>query len=215
MSIYQDLGVRPFINAGGWTYTRYGGSIMPLEVLSAMTEASRHFVNLFDLQNAVGKRIADMTRNEAAFVSCGAASGILLAVASCIAGTDEALANHLPDSAGMRNEVVMPQRDRGTEADSAIRAAGGKVREVARLMGPRVIGLAAFHLNFVVATFFASTVGSGAISAVNYAWLIVMTPLGLFGMAMKANGIGVNPQLLGNLGSTAGRCSPAAPPPPA
>jgi putative peptidoglycan lipid II flippase len=59
------------------------------------------------------------------------------------------------------------------------------VREVGRLMGPRVIGLAAYHLNFVIATFFASTVGAGAISAVNYAWLIVMTPLGLFGMAIS------------------------------
>jgi putative peptidoglycan lipid II flippase len=59
------------------------------------------------------------------------------------------------------------------------------VREVGRLMGPRVVGLAAYHLNFVVATFFASTVGGGAISAVNYAWLIVMTPLGLFGMALS------------------------------
>ena len=59
------------------------------------------------------------------------------------------------------------------------------VREVGRLMGPRVVGLAAFHLNFLIATFFASTVGSGAISAVNYAWLVVMTPLGLFGMAIS------------------------------
>jgi putative peptidoglycan lipid II flippase len=59
------------------------------------------------------------------------------------------------------------------------------VREVARLMGPRVIGLAAFHLNFVVATFFASTLVTGSISAINYAWLIVMTPLGLFGMAIS------------------------------
>lgn len=59
------------------------------------------------------------------------------------------------------------------------------VREVGRLMGPRVIGLAAFHLNFVVATFFASTLGTGAIAAVNYAWLIVMTPIGLFGMAIS------------------------------
>lgn len=59
------------------------------------------------------------------------------------------------------------------------------VREVARLMGPRVIGLAAFHLNFLIATFFASTVRDGAISAVNYAWLLVMTPLGIFGMAIS------------------------------
>ena len=59
------------------------------------------------------------------------------------------------------------------------------VREVGRLMGPRVIGLAAFHFNFLIATFLASTAGSGAISAVNYAWLVVMTPLGLFGMAIS------------------------------
>ena len=59
------------------------------------------------------------------------------------------------------------------------------VREVTRLMGPRVVGLAAYHLNFVIATLFASTVSNGAISAVNYAWLIVMTPLGLFGMAIS------------------------------
>ena len=61
----------------------------------------------------------------------------------------------------------------------------GYVREVLRLMGPRVVGLAAFHLNFVIATFFASTLDTGAISAVNYAWLVVMTPLGLFGMAIS------------------------------
>jgi putative peptidoglycan lipid II flippase len=59
------------------------------------------------------------------------------------------------------------------------------VREVGRLMGPRVLGLGAYQLNFIIATFFASTVGSGAISAVNYGWLLVMTPIGLFGMAIS------------------------------
>ncbi len=59
------------------------------------------------------------------------------------------------------------------------------VREVGRLMAPRVIGLAAFQLNFFVATILASTQQDGAISAVNYAWLVVMTPMGLFGMAIS------------------------------
>jgi putative peptidoglycan lipid II flippase len=59
------------------------------------------------------------------------------------------------------------------------------VREVGRLMGPRVIGLGAYHFNFIIATFFASTVGTGAISAVNYGWLIVMLPIGIFGMAIS------------------------------
>jgi putative peptidoglycan lipid II flippase len=58
------------------------------------------------------------------------------------------------------------------------------VRSVGRLMGPRVLGLGAYHFNFIIATFFASTLAVGAISALNYAWLIVMTPLGLFGMAI-------------------------------
>ena len=73
---------------------------------------------------------------------------------------------------GMRWQPIGDWRDRA-------------VREVGRLMGPRVVGLAAFQFNFLIATFFASTVSSGAISAVNYAWLIVMTPLGLFGMAIS------------------------------
>jgi len=59
------------------------------------------------------------------------------------------------------------------------------VREVARLMGPRVVGLAAYHFNFIIATFFASMLAVGAISGLNYAWLMVMTPLGLFGMAIS------------------------------
>ncbi len=59
------------------------------------------------------------------------------------------------------------------------------VREVGRLMAPRVLGLAAFQLNLIVTIFFASTVSDEAISAVNYAWLIMMMPLGLFGMAIS------------------------------
>ncbi|MDP3768735.1 MAG: lipid II flippase MurJ, partial [Dehalococcoidia bacterium] len=59
------------------------------------------------------------------------------------------------------------------------------VREVGRLMAPRVLGLAAFQFNLIVTIFFASTVSDEAISAVNFAWLIMMTPLGLFGMAIS------------------------------
>jgi putative peptidoglycan lipid II flippase len=59
------------------------------------------------------------------------------------------------------------------------------VREVGRLMAPRVLGLAAFQFNLLITTFFASRVSDEAISGVNYAWLIVMTPLGLFGMAIS------------------------------
>lgn len=59
------------------------------------------------------------------------------------------------------------------------------VREVGRLMAPRVLGLAAFQFNLLITTFFASKVSDEAISGVNYAWLLVLTPLGLFGMAIS------------------------------
>ena len=59
------------------------------------------------------------------------------------------------------------------------------VHEVARLMGPRVIGLAAAQFNFVVTGFFASKVGASAISQLTYAWLLAGLPLALFGMALS------------------------------
>jgi uncharacterized pyridoxal phosphate-dependent enzyme len=130
MGFYDEIGVRPFINAGGWMYTRYGGSIMPEPVAAAMAEASKRFVNLYELQDRVGESIAAMTHNEAAFISCGAASGILLTIAACIAGTDRELAERLPDTAGMKNQVIMSRYARGTEADPVIRAAGGRIVEV-------------------------------------------------------------------------------------
>jgi seryl-tRNA(Sec) selenium transferase len=82
------------------------------------------------LQDGMGKAIAAMTHNEAAFVSCGAASGMLLSIAACIAGTDPELADRLPDTQGMRNQVIMRRYDRGTETDAVIRAAGGKIVDV-------------------------------------------------------------------------------------
>ena len=60
------------------------------------------------------------------------------------------------------------------------------VREVARLMGPRVLGLAATQVNFYfIGIFFASTLSAGAISALSFAWLITMTPMGVIGMAIS------------------------------
>ncbi len=60
------------------------------------------------------------------------------------------------------------------------------VREVGRLMVPRMLGLAATQINFYfVGIFFASTLGAGAISGLSFAWLITMTPLGIIGMAIS------------------------------
>lgn len=107
MSIYQDLGIKPIINASA-TLTRLGGSRMPREVLEAMQAAAGAFVDLPLLQTRVGDRIAELTRNDAAFVSSGAAGGIVLAVATLMA------APHEPDPMGYpmlkgitRNEAIV------------------------------------------------------------------------------------------------------------
>src|SRR5215212_1114158 len=78
MGVYERLGMRRVINADA-TLTRLGGSVMPPEVIDAMREAAGSFVDMYELQQVVGRRLAELTRNEAAYVSTGAASGLVLA----------------------------------------------------------------------------------------------------------------------------------------
>lgn len=106
MSTYKDLGIKPFINAFD-TITTMGGSLMPPEVVAAMAEAAGHFVDLFELNEKVGARIAELTRNEGAFITAGAACGLLLCAAAVMTGCDRALIDRLPDTTGMKNEILV------------------------------------------------------------------------------------------------------------
>jgi len=128
MGIYDELGVRTVIN-GYATLTSLGGSIMPPEVLAAMAEAAQHFVDIDDLQTKVGARIAAWTHNEAAYVSCGAAAGLVLSTAACIAGLDPEKRARLPYTDGMKNEVIVHKCGR-VGYDFAIRQAGAKLVEI-------------------------------------------------------------------------------------
>src|SRR5438132_11681662 len=92
---YADLGVRPVINASA-TLTRLGGSRMPPEVLDAMRAGAESFVGLVQLQRHVGARIADLTGDEACYISCGAAAGMAIAIAGCITASDPAASRRLP-----------------------------------------------------------------------------------------------------------------------
>lgn len=126
MDVYEKLGVRPFINAYR-PLTRLGGATLPDCVVEAMTEASRKNIRLRTLQQRVGQAIAKLTNNEGAYVSCGAASGITLAVAACMAGTDPVLSAQLPDPEGMKNEIIVHACSRGFKSDAAIRCAGARI----------------------------------------------------------------------------------------
>ena len=79
--IYDRLGVRPVIHGSGTT-TRYGGSRLRPEALEAMREASQVLVNVDELNEAAGAAIARMLGAEAAFVTAGASSGLILQAAA-------------------------------------------------------------------------------------------------------------------------------------
>ena len=132
MTIYDDLGIRRVINASA-TLTRLGGSRMPGPVIAAMADASGAFVQLDELQQRVGARIAEMTGNEACYVSSGAAAGLLLATAACIAGTDLAAMARFPHIAG-RNEVIVHASQRNGY-DYAIRTTGATMVEIGSAEG--------------------------------------------------------------------------------
>src|SRR5438309_844088 len=104
--VYEALGVKPVINAAG-TFTALGGSVMPPEVVAAWVEASKHFVDLVRLQDKVGERIAKLLGVEAALVTTGAAGAMLLGTAAAVTRGDRKLIGRLPDTTGMRNEVLI------------------------------------------------------------------------------------------------------------
>src|SRR2546429_8832462 len=126
--VYRKLGVRPVIHGSGTT-TRYGGSRLRPEALESMRQASTALVNIDELNEAAGAAIARMLGAEAAFVTAGASAGLILQAAACIAGDDPAKITRLPDTRGMRNEIVM-QRAHRFAYDQAYRVAGGVLVEI-------------------------------------------------------------------------------------
>jgi len=149
-SIYmRKLGVKPVINGVG-VVTSLGGSIMPPEVVEAMVEASRSFVSLTELQEKVGARVAELLSVPAAMVSCGAASAITCATAACAAGGEVEKVRQLPDTTGLKNEIVQQKSHRsGYEAQMTL--VGSKIvwvesrRELDEAIGERTAMM--FFLN--------------------------------------------------------------------
>jgi L-seryl-tRNA(Ser) seleniumtransferase len=145
-----ELNVRPFINAAG-TYTTHSGSLMRPEVLEAINYSSQYFVEVEELHDAVGKRIASLVGSEAAMVTAGAASALTLGTAGILTGTDRQKVNQIPDLTGMKNEVVIQKAHR-FPYDHAIRNTGVKLIEVTtRAEAERAINdrtAALFFLNY-------------------------------------------------------------------
>jgi len=125
---FRELGVRPFINAAG-TYTAMTASLMPPEVIEAITYASRHYVMLDELHDRVGERIATLVHCEGAMVTSGAASALTLGTAAVLTGTDPRKVVDLPNLAGMKSEVII-QKSHRFGYDHAVRNCGVRLVEV-------------------------------------------------------------------------------------
>lgn len=126
--VIARLGVTKLINAAG-TYTSLTASLMPKAVFDAMQNASRQYVRLSDLHDAVGERIAELTHAEAALVSAGAASALSIGTAACVAGMDREKIRRLPDTEGMANQVIF-QKSHRFGYDHAVRNCGVEIVEV-------------------------------------------------------------------------------------
>ena len=117
----------PIINAAG-SITRLGGTRTRPETLELMSQAARVMVNIDDLNRAAGREIARLTGAEAGFVCSGAAGGLQLQAAACIAGNDPVRMRQLPNTDGLKNEIVIHTMHR-FPYDQAYRAAGARLVE--------------------------------------------------------------------------------------
>ena len=109
--IYAKIGARPVINAGGNT-TIWGGSTPSVSVMRAMEEAGGNFVEMEELLETTGARIADLLDVEAAYVTAGCYAALVLSTAACMTGNDPEKAAQLPDTTGLKHEIVLQENQR-------------------------------------------------------------------------------------------------------
>ena len=105
---FKELGLRTFINAAG-TYTSMTGSLMPKEVIEAISYGANEYVNLDDLQDKVGERIAELLECEYATVSSGCFGAMSIGMAGILTGKDPKKVKQLPNTEGMKNEVIIQE----------------------------------------------------------------------------------------------------------
>ena len=125
--VYRKLGIKPVINAQSWV-TVLGGSIMRKEVLEAMNDASKVFVDMIELNKSAGKVIAKICNSEAGLVTNGCASAQVLMSAACMTGEDDYNVEKLPNTEGMKNEVIIFKGQRN-RYDKAFETSGAIIKE--------------------------------------------------------------------------------------
>jgi D-glucosaminate-6-phosphate ammonia-lyase len=139
--LFRHLGVSPVINACG-IYTDLGGSRLSPRVWAAATAVNGHFVRMTELLDKSGERIAELLGVEAARITPGAAAAIFLGTAACMAGSDGEKSQQLPDTTGMRDDVLI-QAGHRYKYDRQVAMTGARLREIGSRNGTRPDQLAA------------------------------------------------------------------------
>ncbi len=104
--ILKELGIRTFVNAAG-TYTAMTASLMHDEVIETIKEGAKQFAMLDEVQDRVGEKIAELCHAEAATVTAGCWSALVLGMAGVLTGMDMKKVAQLPDVTGMKAEVIV------------------------------------------------------------------------------------------------------------
>ena len=138
-STFEQFGVKPVINACG-IYTDLGGTVFSPSVWQAMQEINTSFVRMVDLLDRSGEMLAALLGADAARVTTGASAAITLGTAACIAGSDGKAWEQLPDTAGLKHEVIIQKAHR-YKYDRMVRIAGGRLIDVGTTQGTSVLQL--------------------------------------------------------------------------
>jgi D-glucosaminate-6-phosphate ammonia-lyase len=128
MSLQEILGVTPIINGAG-PMTRLGGMPLAPEVTEAMAAAGQESARVEDVQAAAGEFLAEVCRAEAGYVTAGAAAGLTVGAAACIARLSPAAMDQLPNTDGLKDEIIV-QRAHVTAYSHALRVSGAKLIDV-------------------------------------------------------------------------------------
>lgn len=128
-SFYAMHGLTPLINVSG-NMTTMGASIGVPDAQKAVAEILPYFVTIHELQAKASAVIARLTGGEAGFITASASAGITVSVAAAMTGLDPANVDRLPDTTGMKNEVLIQAGHMcsyGAPVEQAVRLAGAKV----------------------------------------------------------------------------------------
>ena len=145
IDIRHTLDLRHVINVSG-TMTGLGASIVVAEAIQAMTSILPKFVEIDELQKRASRVIGRLCNAEAGFLTASCSAAITVTVAGAMTGSDLFAVEQLPDTTGLRNEVVIMTGHMvsyGAPVEQSIRLAGAKVVAVGqstRALGYQLAG---------------------------------------------------------------------------